>query len=231
MSKLDGASSAGIKPEALAKYIDHTLLKPDAKPKEIERLCDEAIKYGFASVCVNPSYIALAAARLKGSGVTPCCVIAFPFGATAPQSKAAEAKRAVKDGARELDMVVNIGAVKAGDWELVEKDIYAVVRAAGRKARVKVIIETAMLNEKEKVKVCRIAKQAGAFYVKTSTGYGGGGATEEDVALMRKTVGADTGVKASGGIRTYEDAVKMINAGADRIGASAGIKIIEGNKK
>ncbi len=215
-----------IEREALAKYIDHTLLKPDVVPSEIERLCDEAIRYGFASVCVNPANIALAAKHLKGSIVTPCCVIAFPFGASTPESKAFEAKNAVKNGARELDMVINIGAVKAGEWLLVERDIRAVVRAAGKRAKVKVIIETAMLSDKEKVKVCRLAKLAGAAFVKTSTGYGGGGATQTDVELMRKTVGDEMGVKASGGIRSYEDAVKMIKAGATRIGASAGIKII-----
>ncbi len=227
MNKKDDRSPAvEIEREALAKYIDHTLLKPDATPSEIEKLCDEAIRYGFASVCVNPANIAFAAKRLRGSIVTPCCVIAFPFGASTPESKAFEAKNAVRNGAKELDMVINIGAAKAGEWLLVERDIRAVVRAAGRRAKVKVIIETAMLTDKEKIKVCHLAKLAGAAFVKTSTGYGGGGATEADVELMRKAVGGDMGVKASGGIRSYEDAVKMIKAGATRIGASAGIKII-----
>ena len=219
-----------ISPEELARYIDHTILKPDATENEVKKICAEALVYGFASVCVNPSMIKLVAKELKGSLVTPCCVIAFPFGASTPRAKAFEAADAVRNGAKEIDMVINIGAVKSADWLLVERDIRSVVRAAGRRAKVKVILETSLLDDKEKIKACKLAKFAGAAFVKTSTGYSTGGATEQDVRLMRKTVGEEMGVKASGGIRTYEDAVKMIKAGATRIGASAGKKIIGKDK-
>ena len=214
--------------QELAKYIDHTLLKQQASREEVKKICDEAKQYRFASVCVNPSRIRFVAEQLQGSGVTPCCVIAFPFGATPPESKAQETLDAVKNGAKEVDMVINIGAVKDGDWDLVKRDIEAVVNAAKGQAHVKVIIETCLLTDEEKVKACLAAKEAGADFVKTSTGYSTGGATEEDVALMRRTVGEEMGVKASGGIRTYEDCVKMIEAGASRIGASAGVKIVKG---
>ena len=212
----------------LAEYIDHTLLRPQATADEIRKICEEAKEYHFASVCVNPSRIRLAAELLQGSDVTPCCVIAFPFGAVPPETKAHETKDAVANGAKEVDMVINTGAVKDGDWDLVKKDIEAVVAAADGKALVKVIIETCLLTDEEKVKACLAAKEAGADFVKTSTGYSTGGATAEDVALMRRTVGDKMGVKASGGIRTYEDCVKMIEAGASRIGASAGVKIVTG---
>jgi deoxyribose-phosphate aldolase len=214
-------------PASLAGYIDHTLLKPEASVAEIKQICSEAKENHFASVCVNPSYIKLVADELAGSGVVPCCVVGFPFGTHTPEAKAAETAQAVADGAREVDMVINVGAVKSGDWDLVERDIAAVVGAAD-KADVKVILETSLLTDEEKVRTCQLSKKVGAAFVKTSTGYSSGGATAHDVALMRETVGPDMGVKASGGVRTYEDAVAMLNAGANRLGASAGIKIIAG---
>lgn len=214
-------------PGMLAKYIDHTLLKPEAARADIERVCDEALEHKFASVCVNPSYAALVAERLAGSDVTPCVVVGFPFGTHTPEAKAAETAQAVAFGVLEVDMVLNVGAVKSGDWVLVERDIAAVVEAAG-KALVKVILETCLLTDEEKVHACEISKRAGAAFVKTSTGYSTGGATAHDVALMRKSVGSEMGVKASGGIRTFEDAVAMLQAGANRLGCSAGVKIIAG---
>lgn len=224
-----GSSAKDPAPADLAKYIDHTILKPDASEADVRRICEEAKTYQFASVCVNPCYIRLAADLLEGSGVTPCCVIAFPLGATPPESKAGETRDAVNNGAEEVDMVINVGAVKSGNWELVRKDIEGVVAAAKGHALVKVIIETCLLTDEEKVKACTVAKEAGADFVKTSTGFSTGGATVEDVRLMRQTVGPDMGVKASGGIRTYQDCVDMIRAGASRIGASAGIKIVSGS--
>lgn len=222
------APAGGMDPASLASYIDHTLLKPEASVDDIRKVCDEAKKYHFASVCVNSSYIKFVAEQLAGSGVTPCCVIGFPFGAQTPEAKRFEAQDAVMNGAREVDMVINVGAIKSKDWQLVKRDISGVVEAARGKAGVKVILETCLLTDEEKVKACTVSKLAGAAFVKTSTGYSTGGATAEDVALMRATVGPDVGVKASGGIRTYEDAVTMIKAGANRLGASAGIKIIAG---
>ena len=209
----------------LAKYIDHTLLKPDASAAQIEKLCAEAREYHFASMCVNPSRIALAAKLLEGSDVTPCCVVGFPLGAIPTESKAAETAVAVKNGAGEIDMVIDIGAAKDGDWAKVEQDIAAVKAACGA-AKLKVIIETCLLTDAEKVQACLAAKRAGADFVKTSTGFSKAGATAADVALMRKTVGPAIGVKAAGGIRTYQDALAMIKAGASRIGASAGIAIL-----
>ena len=220
---------AGLVPSELAGYIDHTLLKPEATREEIEALCAEAEQYRFASVCVNPTYVPLAARRLKSSSVVVCSVVGFPFGSHMPEIKALEARRAIRDGAREIDMVVNIGAVKSGDDELVYRDIRAVADACRDGSAVsKVILETAMLTDEQKKQVCGIARRAQADFVKTSTGYGGGGATAHDVALMAEAV-RDTriGVKASGGIRTYEDAQKMIRAGATRLGASAGVRIIK----
>lgn len=214
-------------PAELAGYIDHTLLKPEATVDDVKKICKEAVVHHFASVCVNPSYIKLVADELRGSGVTPCCVAGFPFGTHTPEAKAAETAQAVANGAGEVDMVINVGAIMSGDWALVERDIAAVVAAAGS-AKVKVILETCLLSDEEKVKACEISKKVGAAFVKTSTGYSSGGATIHDVALMRATVGPDVGVKASGGVRTYEDAVAMLNAGANRLGASAGIKIIAG---
>jgi len=216
-----------ISPEALARYIDYTLLKPDATRERIERLCAEALQYGFASVCVNPFFVELAASILRGSEVKVCTVIGFPLGATLPEVKAYEAERVIARGARELDMVINIGALKAGDYDAVKKDIAGVVEVAhDHAALVKVIIETALLTREEKVRACQLAQEAGADYVKTSTGFGPGGATVEDVALMRQVVGDKMGVKAAGGISTYEKALAMIRAGATRIGASAGVKIV-----
>lgn len=222
------AGGSGMDPASLAAYIDHTLLKPEASVEEIRKVCDEAKKYHFASVCVNPSYIRYVAEQLSGSDVTPCCVIGFPFGTQTPEAKRFEAQDAVTNGAREVDMVINVGAIKSGDWRLVKRDIEGVVEATRGRAGVKVILETCLLTDEEKVKACTVSKLAGAAFVKTSTGYSKGGATVEDVQLMRATVGPEMGVKASGGIRSYEDAVAMIKAGANRLGASAGIKIIAG---
>ena len=212
----------------MAKYIDDTLLKPEATIEDIRKVCDRAKKYHTASVCVNPSYIQFVANQLEGSGVTPCCVIGFPLGATTPEVKAFETSNAISHGAREVDMVINIGAVKSGDWALVERDIAAVVTAVDGEAKVKVIIETCLLTDEEKVQACLAAKRANADFVKTSTGFSTGGATVADVKLMRQTVGPELGVKASGGVRTYEDAIAMIEAGASRLGASSGKAIIEG---
>lgn len=214
----------------LNRYIDHTLLKADATPEQIEKLCAEALEYNFASVCVNTCHIPMAAKLLAGSQVAPCCVVGFPLGAMLTSSKAAETKDAVEAGATEIDMVINIGMAKAGQWEYVENDIRAVVNAAHKKAIVKVIIECCLLTNEEKRQACLCAKTAGADFVKTSTGFSTGGATAEDVALMRKTVGGEMGVKAAGGIRKYADAMAMINAGATRIGASAGIAIMDESK-
>ena len=211
--------------KTIAAMIDHTLLKPEATPAQIEKLCAEAAEYHFASVCVNPVYIPLSARLLKGTGVKVCCVVGFPLGAIAPEQKAAEAASCAAMGAEELDMVIHVGAAKAGDWALVQRDIEGVVKAAAGHT-VKVIIETCLLTDEEKVKACEAAKAAGAHFVKTSTGFSTGGATTHDIALMRKTVGPEMGVKASGGIRDYETAMAMIEAGANRIGASAGIAIV-----
>lgn len=219
-------SNLSLTREELASYIDHTLLKPEASREQIRAVCEEAKQYHFASVCVNPCWVPLIAEELKGSGVSVCCVIGFPLGASLSSVKAFEAREAVAAGAQEIDMVVNIGAVKSGGWELVREDIAAVNAAKGT-AKLKVIIETCLLTDEEKVRVCQIAKEAGADFVKTSTGFSTGGATVHDVELMRKTVGPEMGVKASGGVRTLADALAMIEAGASRLGASAGVKIIE----
>jgi len=217
-----------LKATEIARMIDHTLLKPEASRDQIIKLCDEARAYQFASVCVNPSYVKLAAEQLKDvAGVVVCTVIGFPLGATIPVVKAFEAEQVIAQGAAEVDMVQNIGALKSGDLELLRQDIEAVVNVAhAHGARCKVILETALLTTDEKAVACRIAKEAGADFVKTSTGFGPGGATVEDIALMRRVVGPEMGVKASGGVRTLADAVAMINAGATRIGASAGVRIV-----
>jgi deoxyribose-phosphate aldolase len=208
-------------------YIDHTLLKPDATAKEIEQLCREAAEWKFATVCVNPTWVALAAKHLHGSSVCVCSVVGFPLGATTPDVKQFEARRAIFDGASEIDMVINVGALKSGDVRLVTDDIRGVVSACHEAdAGSKVIIETALLSDEEKITACTLAKAAGADFVKTSTGFGPGGATAADVALMRRVVGDEMGVKASGGVRTHEDAEKMRLAGASRIGASASVAII-----
>jgi deoxyribose-phosphate aldolase len=211
-----------------ASLIDHTLLKPEATDEDIKRLCDEAARYRFASVCVNPTWVRVAACALQGSGVPVCTVIGFPLGATMSDVKAYEARRAIQDGAREVDMVINVGALKSGDDCLVEHDIHAVVEAAHEYGvTTKVIIETALLTDEEKVRACQAAKRAGADFVKTSTGFSKGGATVADILLMRSTVGPDLGVKASGGVKNLEDARKLVEAGATRIGASVGVKIAQ----
>lgn len=216
-----------ITKEKMAAMIDHTLLKPEATPHQIRTLCEEAKAHHFCSVCVNPGYVPYCAELLQGSDVRVCTVIGFPLGATSTEAKASETIDAIAGGATEVDMVINIGRIKCEDWEYVKNDIGAVVDAARDKALVKVIIETCLLTDEEKVKACEIAKEAGADFVKTSTGFSTGGATAEDIALMRRTVGDTMGVKASGGIRTAKDALSMIEAGASRIGASAGIQILE----
>ncbi len=225
-------STVGVIPEDenLAGMIDHTLLKPDATADKIAQLCFEARKYHFASVCVNPANVKLCADLLKNTDVKVCTVIGFPLGATSTEVKVFETKNALENGATEIDMVINIGALKAGDSELVARDIREVVAVAhDADALVKVIIEAALLSDDEKIVACLLAKEAGADFVKTSTGFSSGGATVHDVALMRRTVGPDLGVKAAGGIHTHEEAEQMIAAGATRIGASAGIKIIQGD--
>jgi len=208
------------------KYIDHTILKPEASEKDIRKLCAEARKYKFATVFVNPSYIKLAAKLLKGSGVKVGCAVGFPLGATTTEVKVMEALQAIKNGAQEIDMVINIGAVKSKNYRLVESDIKSVVKAV-KPIGVKTILETCLLTNEEKVKVAKIAKKVGAWFVKTSTGFSTGGATVEDIKLLRKTVGLKMGVKASGGIRDYKTAIALIEVGATRIGTSAGVKIIE----
>ncbi len=219
---------AGSVPGELAKYIDHTLLKPDATIEQIEHLCSEAAEFGFASVCVNPPFVRACSDWLKGTGVKVCTVVGFPLGTHVPEIKALEAGRAIRDGAREIDMVINIGALKGRDEALSFRDIRAVTDVCMERGVVsKVILETALLTDDEKVRACLAAKKAGAGFVKTSTGFGGGGATAHDVGLMADAVrGTRMGVKASGGIRSFEDAQKMIAAGATRLGASAGVKII-----
>ncbi|MCS7082834.1 MAG: deoxyribose-phosphate aldolase [Bacteroidetes bacterium] len=213
----------------LARMIDHTLLKPEATREHIRRLCAEARLYGFASVCVNPCYVALAAEELAGSSVKVCTVVGFPLGANRTSVKVREALQAIEDGAAELDMVQNVGLLKSGAYEEVEADIRAVVEAAHAEgALLKVIIETALLTDEEKVTACLLARNAGADFVKTSTGWASGGATPEDVALMRRVVGPQMGVKASGGVRTWQQAEALIRSGADRIGTSASVQILQG---
>ncbi|WP_394217858.1 deoxyribose-phosphate aldolase [Halobacillus trueperi] len=214
----------------LAKMIDHTQLKPDTPKDKITQICKEAKEQNFASVCVNPHWVSYCAELLEGTEVKVCTVIGFPLGATTKETKAFETKQAIEKGATEVDMVINIGELKSGNKELVQQDIEAVVREAEGKALVKVIIETSLLTEDEKVAASELAKAAGADFVKTSTGFSGGGATVEDISLMRKTVGPDMGVKASGGVRDYEGAKAMIEAGATRIGASSGIAIVNGEQ-
>jgi deoxyribose-phosphate aldolase len=222
----------GDVPRDLARYIDHTLLRPDATAADIDRLCDEAVEHQFAAVCINPTWIRRAADRVRGTSVAVASVIGFPFGAATTEIKAMEARRAVRDGAREIDMVINIGALKSGMLDAVREDIDRVSDACHESGALnKVIIETALLTDEEKVIACHLAKEAKADFVKTSTGYASGGATVFDVALMREAVGARMGVKASGGIRTAEDVQDMIAAGATRIGASAGVKIVTGERE
>jgi len=227
-ARLGGTLGLGQIPASTAQYIDHTLLKPDATPEQVAQLCSEAREYRFASVCVNPSNVRQCSELLRGTPVKVCSVVGFPLGATPPEVKAYETERVIWDGATEVDMVISIGALKSGDYSLSQRDIEAVVLAAHRsRAVVKVIIEAALLTDEEKVKVCTLAKAARADFVKTSTGFGPGGATLHDVELMRKTVGPDMGVKAAGGIRDYDTVKKMIAAGATRVGASASVKIMQ----
>lgn len=212
----------------LNKYIDHTILKPGASVSDVKKICDEAKEYAFASVCVNPANIAFVAQELKDTDVNPCVVVGFPLGATLPEVKAFEADSCIALGAKEVDMVANIGAIKSGDFDLVKRDIAAVVKTAKGRALVKVIIETCLLTDDEKIQVCKIAKSVGADFVKTSTGFSTGGAVKSDIELMRRVVGSEMGVKASGGVRSYADAVTMINAGATRLGTSSGVSIVMG---
>jgi len=224
-----GIEAAGGVSADLARMIDHTLLKPEATPGEVQKLCEEAKKFTFASVCINAGYVPLCARLLRGSPVRVCTVIGFPLGATSTATKAFETEQAIRDGAQEVDMVINVGMLKAGELQYVERDIAAVVNAARRqKVLTKVIIETALLTDEEKVKVCLLAKKVGADFVKTSTGFAKGGATAGDIALMRRVVGSAMGVKASGGVRSREDALAMVASGADRIGASASVRIVGG---
>ena len=217
-----------LKPSELARFFDHTLLKPEATRTQIEALCQEAIQYRFYAVCVNPSHVALTASILKGTGIKVCSVVGFPLGATLPEVKAFEAEKVIAAGAEEIDMVMNIGAMKSGDYSLVREDIAKVVEVAhSAGALVKVILETALLTPEEKAKACQLALEAGADFVKTSTGFGPGGATAEDVRLMRMVVGDKMGVKAAGGISSLDQALAMIEAGANRIGASRSVKIIQ----
>ncbi len=225
-----GVDAAGGVETDLSRYIDHTLLKPEATKDQITQLCSEAKKYNFASVCINPSWVPLCAKLLRDTAVKVCTVIGFPLGATSTPSKAFEADHALRDGAKEIDMVINVGMLKSGEYDYVENDIFAVVTTGRRYgALTKVIIETALLTDEEKIKACLLAKRAGADFVKTSTGFAKGGATVGDIALMRKVVGSAMGVKASGGVRTREEALAMVASGADRIGASASVKIVSGD--
>ena len=229
--RISFSGAAAEVPRDLARYLDHTLLKPEASAADIDKLCAEAVEYGFAAVCVNPTWVKRAANNVRGSDVNVASVVGFPLGATPSEIKAMETRRAIRDGAREIDMVINIGALKSGDHETVRKDIEKVSDAC-REAGVKnkVIIEAALLTDEEKVIASYLAKQAKADYVKTSTGFGPGGATVHDVLLMRETVGPDMGIKAAGGIRSAEDMEDMIAAGATRIGASAGVAIVTGGE-
>jgi deoxyribose-phosphate aldolase len=225
--RVGAAPGIGAVEADLGRMIDHTLLRPDATRDEIVTLCEEAKKHHFASVCVNTMWVPLCRTLLGGSGVMVCSVVGFPLGAMAPTAKAYEAREAVRQGAQEIDMVLNIGALKSRDYETVFEDICRVVKASGR-AGVKVILETGQLSQEEKIIACSLSKLAGAAFVKTSTGFGKGGATVEDVTLMRRLVGSDMGVKASGGVRTQEDALRMRQAGANRLGASASVAIVTG---
>lgn len=213
-----------------ASLVDHTLLRADAKREEIAKLAEEAKEFSFASVCINPTWVSYASELLKDSSVKVCTVIGFPLGANTPEVKAFETTNAIENGAEEIDMVINISALKEKNDELVERDVRAVVEAAKGKALVKVIIETCLLTDEEKVRACELSVKAGADFVKTSTGFSTGGATVEDVALMRKTVGENVGVKASGGVRSLKDVENVVAAGANRIGTSSGVKLVQGEE-
>jgi len=226
-----GQSATGaLAPQELKRYIDHTQLKPEATKEQIETLCGEAKEYGFYAVCVNTTWVTYCAKLLRGSGVKIACVIGFPLGAMDSRAKAFEARRAIEEGADEIDMVINVGALKSRDLALVEEDIRTVSRVCRSTTILKVIIETCLLSDGEKVLACQISKKAGADFVKTSTGFSKSGATAADVALMRRVVGPDMGIKAAGGVRSFEDAKQMIESGATRIGASASVKIVTGEK-
>jgi len=214
----------------IASMIDHTLLKPEATEADIRKVCNEAIQYKFKSVCINTGWVPLVSRLLAGTGVLTCCVVGFPLGASSTRAKIDETYDAIKNGATEIDMVINIGALKSGDWNTVKRDIEGVTNASKGRALVKVILETSLLNDEEKIKACIIAKMAGADFVKTSTGFNTGGATVDDIKLMRQVVGPNMGVKASGGIRDLETAKAMIAAGANRLGTSSGINIVKGVK-
>jgi deoxyribose-phosphate aldolase len=229
-SGVETARGGPLSPADLPRYIDHTLLKPEATARQIDALCDEAAKHHFYSVCVNSFWVERCARRLRGSGVKVCTVVGFPLGAMDSRSKAFEARTAISNGAAEIDMVMNIGAMKAGDLRAVREDMLAVRRACRSRIVLKVIIETCLLSDEEKVLACQLAKDSGADFVKTSTGFSSGGATVADVALMRRTVGPAMGVKASGGVRSIETAVAMIEAGATRLGTSSGVLLVSGQK-
>ena len=222
------AAAARISPTELAGYIDHTLLKPEAVESQFEQLCEEAVKYKFKSVCVNSSWVPFVAKRLRGTGIIVCSVIGFPLGGMDTRSKAFEARSAIASGATELDMVINVGALKSGNLRLVEEDIRAIKRACRSTTVLKVILETGLLTDAEKILACEISKKADADFVKTSTGFAGSGATVEDIALMRRIVGPKMGVKASGGIKTFDQALALINAGASRLGCGASVAVITG---
>ncbi len=227
-----GIDAAGGIESELARMIDHTLLKPEATKEQVIQLCSEAKNYNFASVCINPSYVLLCSKLLRDTSVKVCTVIGFPLGATSTAVKAFETEHAIRDGAEEIDMVINIGMLKSGDYDYVENDLFAVVTTARRyRSLVKVILETTLLTDEEKIKGCLLAKRAGADFVKTSTGFAKGGATVGDIVLMRKVVGSAMGVKASGGVRTRQEALAMVASGADRIGASASVKIVVGDSE
>ncbi|MBA7539845.1 Deoxyribose-phosphate aldolase 2 [subsurface metagenome] len=230
--KAAGSKSSGkaLVPADVAPYIDHTLLKPDATQAQMDQLCAEAAEYHFYSVCVNTSWVSCCARKLRGTGVKVCAVVGFPLGAMESRSKGFETRNAIENGADEIDMVINVGALKSGDLKKVEDDIRWVLRACRPTTVTKVIIETALLTEEEKVLACQIVKKSGADFVKTSTGFAKAGATPEDIALMRRTVGPEMGVKAAGGVRSFEDAKAMIAAGATRLGASSGVAIVTGKK-
>ncbi|MFB6355435.1 MAG: deoxyribose-phosphate aldolase [bacterium] len=215
--------------QEVGEYIDHTLLNPDATREDLVTLCEEAKEHNFASVCINPSWVSLCDELLQGTNVKVCTVIGFPLGATTTATKVQEAKEAIANGADEVDMVMNVGALKEGDYDYVRNDVAAVKEAVGNRV-LKVILETGMLSDRQKAKACKLCKEAGADYVKTSTGFGPGGAKMNDIALMRRVVGGDVGVKASGGVHNFEEALDMISAGANRIGASAGIAIVSGDE-
>jgi deoxyribose-phosphate aldolase len=212
----------------LAGFIDHTLLKPDAVESQFEKLCNEAVKYKFKSVCVNSSWVPYVAKKLRGTGIIVCSVIGFPLGGMDTRSKAFEARSAIENGATELDMVINVGALKSGNLKLVEEDIRAIKRSCRSTTKLKVILETGLLTESEKILACEISKKAGADFVKTSTGFSGSGATVQDIELMRRVVGPAMGVKASGGIRNFDQAVALIKAGANRLGCGSSVEVITG---